>query len=366
MSDSSAKLTTNPLVYAGCYSPRGESGKDTIFVYHLNMETGELVLDSSVYGGENASYLAISPDNHLMIAVNELMTFEGQTGGGVAALAIDPLAGRLTLLNQQKTHGGLPCYASIDASQRVAIVSNYVGGNVALFPIHEDGTLGQAADIVQHTGSSVHPDRQKTPYAHSVIIDPTNRFAIVSDLGIDKVMVYKIDFENLKLVFHSHVVVQSGAGPRHFAFHPNGRWAYVIHELDSYITAFSFDADAGSLSIIQTVPTMPSDFEGSNTSADIHVSPSGRFVYGSNRGHDSIAVFSVDDTNGQLTFVERHSSGGQVPRNFVIDSTGEFLLAANQETGNIVSFRLDQHTGKMTETGHSVTVFKPVCLKFWN
>jgi len=360
------KVLANPLVYVGCYTQKGTTGGESVFVYHLDMSTGALVFDSAVSGGENASYLAISPDNRLMVAVNETVTFDGQPGGGVAALSIDPATGRLTLLNQQRSHGGLPCYASIDAQGRVALVSNYLGGNVAIFPILEDGKLGSATDIVQHTGSSVHPGRQRSPFAHSIVIDPTNRFAIVSDLGIDKVLVYKIDYDNLKLILHSHASVKPGAGPRHLTFHPSGRWAYLIHELDEHITVFAYDAEAGSLKTLQTVPTLPEGYADENTSADIHVSPSGRFVYGSNRGHDSITAFEIDQQTGLLTFVDRHTSGGKTPRNFVIDPTGAFLLAANQDTGDIVSFRLDGTTGKMIDTGQVAKVYKPVCIKFLN
>jgi 6-phosphogluconolactonase len=366
MTETQNKVSANPIVYAGCYTQRGETKGESIFVYRLDMSSGALIYDSAVYGGENVSYLAISPDNRYMVAVNETVTFEGQPGGGVAALSIDPATRHLTLLNQQRSHGGLPCYASIDAKGRVALVSNYLGGNVALLPILADGRLGPATDIVQHSGSSVHPERQRSPYAHSIVIDPTNRFALVSDLGIDKVMIYKIDYENLKLIAHSHADVIPGAGPRHLTFHPNGRWAYLIHELDAHISVFAYDSESGTLKTLQTVPTMPEDYMGENTSADIHLSPSGMFVYGSNRGHDSITAFAIDPQTGMLTFVDRHTSGGKTPRNFAIDPTGSFLLAANQDTSDIVTFRLDKATGKMIDTGQVVKVYKPVCLKFLN
>lgn len=366
MTNNAVKSNKNPAVYVGCYTKPGSANSQSVFLYHLDMQTGALVFDSGADAGENASYLAVSPGNSHLYAVNELTQFHGQPGGGVAALSIDATTGRLTLLNQQRSHGGLPCYVSIDAKNRVALVANYLGGNIALLPIQADGRLSAATDVIQHTGSSVHPQRQRAPFAHSIVIDPANRFAIVSDLGIDKVIVYEIDYQKQKLVAHSEVNVTVGAGPRHFVFHPNGRWAYLIHELDTQITVFLYDAEAGTLNTLQNIPTLPADYNGENTSADIHISPNGRFVYGSNRGDDSITVFAVDQASGLLTFVDRHSSGGQIPRNFVIDPTGAYLLAANQQTDNIVTFRLDAVTGKMLDTGLSVKQYKPVCLKFMN
>jgi len=358
--------TINPIVYAGCYTKPGEIGGESVLAFHLDMSSGALVFDSAAWAGENVSYLAITPDNHVMVAVNETVVYEGQPGGAVAALSIDPANGKLALLNQQRSHGGLPCYASIDATAKVALISNYLGGNIALLPILPDGRLGPATDIVQHSGSSVHPERQHAPYAHSIVIDPANRFALVSDLGIDKVIIYKIDYENLKLIAHSHVDLKPGAGPRHMTFHPNGRWAYLIHELDGCITFFSYDAEAGTLQNLQTISTLPDGYTGKNTSADIHVSPSGKYVYGSNRGHDSITAFAIDPQTGMLTYVDRHTTGGRTPRNFVIDPSGAFLLAANQDSGDIVSFRLDPATGKMIETGQVVKLYRPACLKFAN
>ncbi len=235
-----------------------------------------------------------------------------------------------------------------------------------MLPIQEDGQLAPASDAIQHEGSSVHPRRQTGPHAHSANLDPTNRFAFVPDLGMDKVMIYKLDIAAGKLVAGEQpwAEVAPGAGPRHFTFHPNMLYAYVINEIGSTITAFAYDMANGKLTEVQTVPTLPEDFDGESTTADIHVHPSGKFLYGSNRGHDSIAIFEVDEATGKLTPIGHESTQGKSPRNFGLDPTGTFLLAANQNSDTIVSFRIDTATGKLTPTGHVTNVPSPVCVKF--
>jgi 6-phosphogluconolactonase len=236
-----------------------------------------------------------------------------------------------------------------------------------MYPVQVDGRLGAASDIVQHYGSSVDPERQTAPYAHSVNIDPDNRYALVADLGMDKVMVYRLDLEQGKLVPNDppFASLHAGAGPRHLAFHPNRKYVYVINELDSTMTAFSYLAEAGELSEIQTLSTLPEGYPGEQSScADIHVAPSGKFVYGSNRGHDSIAIFAVDLATGKLSLVGHESTQGKTPRNFAIDPSGTFLLAANQDSSTVVSFRIDQQTGELHPTGDVAQIPTPVCLKF--
>jgi 6-phosphogluconolactonase len=236
---------------------------------------------------------------------------------------------------------------------------------VAILPVQDDGRLGEATDVVQHQGTSVNPQRQEGPHAHSITVDPTNRYAFAADLGLDKIMIYRLDLTRGKLQPNDEpwAQVHAGAGPRHFAFHPNGHYAYVINEIDSTLTAFTYQSTNGTLRTVQTVSTIPGDFSGTNYCADIHVAPSGKFVYGSNRGHDSIVTFATDETTGKLTCVGHESTQGRTPRNFTIDPTGTFLLAANQSTDTIVTFRIDQQTGKLLSTGHVTEVPTPVCVQ---
>ncbi|MFQ5808091.1 MAG: lactonase family protein [Armatimonadota bacterium] len=351
------------LVYIGTYT-RGES--EGIYVHRLDMATGELVSTGQAAETANPSFLALHPKAGFLYAVGELRQVEGRPGSAVSAFAIDPETGGLTLLNQQLSGGAGPCHLTVDATGRYVLVANYGSGGVAALPIRDDGRLAPASDTVQHEGSSSHPKRQQGPHAHSINLAPDNRFAFVPDLGIDKVMIYKLDLGEGKLPPNDApwAAVKPGAGPRHFAFHPTVRWAYVINELDCTITAFDYDASKGTLTQTQTVPTLPEGFEGTNTCADIHVHPSGKFLYGSNRGHDSIVIFAIDATSGKLTYIGHESTQGQSPRNFGIDPTGTFLLAANQRSDTIVTFRIDADTGTLTPTGHVANVPTPVCVKF--
>jgi 6-phosphogluconolactonase len=233
-----------------------------------------------------------------------------------------------------------------------------------MFPIQADGRLGAATDVIQHAGSSIHPDRQTGPHAHCILPDPTNRFAIAVDLGLDKLMIYRLDIEQGKLHLHGEVKVHAGAGPRHLTFHPNGMFAYLINELDATATAYRYDPDAGMFEEIQTVPALPGDFKGENLCAEIHVSPDGKNLYASNRGHDSIVCFLIDQNSGQLRYLNHIPTEGQVPRNFVIDPSGSFLLVANQKSDSIVTFRVDKATGHLLKTGYEIEVPMPVCIKF--
>jgi 6-phosphogluconolactonase len=236
-------------------------------------------------------------------------------------------------------------------------------GNIAMFPIREDGKLGEASHTVQHEGKGVDPARQEGPHAHCIVIDPSNTFVAVSDLGIDKVMVYKLDLENGRFIFNGAIKLPDGSGPRHFVFHPSNQYAYAICELSSQLAAFSFDADAGKLELLQMVPALPEDFDGHSHCADIQIHPSGQFLYGSNRGHDSIVIYAVDQETGKLSYVGHESTQGKTPRNFTIDLTGQYLLAANQDSDNIVTFRIDQATGELSPTGHVADCPTPVVLK---
>lgn len=350
------------LVYVGTYT-RGRS--EGIYVYRMDASSGALELLSKATGVSNPSFLAIHPQRHYLYSVSEISDFAGKPSGAVAAFKIDPKTGDLTRLNQQPSHGAGPCHLSVDKTGQFVLVANYGSGSVAVLPIQDDGQLGEATDFIQHQGSSVDPRRQVGPHAHSVTLDPTNRYAFVADLGLDKIMIYRLDLSQGKLKPNDEpwAQVKAGAGPRHFDFHPNGKYAYLINELDSTMTGFTYDGTRGRLSEIQTVSTLPDGFEDTSYCADIHVSPSGKFVYGSNRGHDSIVIFESDEGTGKLTYVDHESTQGETPRNFAIDPTGTFLLAANQNGDTVVTFRMDQQTGRLMPTGHVAEVPTPVCLK---
>ena len=253
----------------------------------------------------------------------------------------------------------------IDKTGRFLLVANYVGGNAAVLPIERGGTLGVATDVAQHRGAGVNPERQEGPHAHCIVLDRSNRYAFAVDLGIDRIMVYQFDAKKGKLIpaKEPSIALKPGAGPRHFTFHRNGRYAYVINELDSTLTVFTYDDARGKLSAIQTIATVPQSFSGPNYCADLHVSPSGKFLYGSNRGHDSIVVFAIDPDTGMLRYVENHPTAGKFPRNFAIDPTGNYLLVANQHSDTIVSFRIAPSSGTLTPTGYIAEVPSPVCLK---
>jgi 6-phosphogluconolactonase len=350
-------------VYVGTYTQRGSKG---IYLAHLDLAGGDLHLDGIAGEVVNPSFLTIHPSRRFLYAIGEVGEFAGGKGGAVSAFAVDPASGKLTLLNQKSSRGPGPCHVVLDKGGKHALVANYSGGSVACLPIGEDGLLGDATSFVQHNGSSVDPQRQDSPHAHSINLDAANRFAFAPDLGLDKVMIYRFDAAQSTLTPNDPpaAAVAPGSGPRHFAFHPNGRLAYAINELASTITAFEYDAGRGTLQTLQTVSTLPDGFEGKSFTADVHVHPSGKFVYGSNRGHDSIAAFAVDEATGKLTAIGHQSTEGKTPRNFGIDPTGAYLLAANQDTDNVVVFRIDAATGKLQPTGQSIRVPMPVCVKF--
>ncbi len=331
----------------------------------MEISSGALEFASVAKGVENPSFLDIHPQRRYLYAVNEVGEFAGESSGAVSAFSIDENTGELTFLNQQPSGGAAPCHLSIDQTGQFVLVANYGGGSVASLPIQDDGKLGEATDFIQHQGSSVNPRRQKEPHAHSITIDLANRYAFAPDLGLDKILIYKLDLTHGKLIPNDEpwAQVKAGTGPRHFDFHPSRRYAYVINELDSTLIAFTYDETHGTLEEIETVSTLPEDFSGTSHCADLHVHPSGKFVYGSNRGHDSIVIFAIDEGTGKLTYVGHESTQGKTPRNFGIDPTGTFLLAANQSTDNIVTFRIDQQTGELMSTGHVAEVPTPVCLK---
>ncbi|MEN6574962.1 MAG: lactonase family protein [Phycisphaerales bacterium] len=356
----SAACAQSVRVYIGTYTGPGDSSKG-IYRSTLDLQTGELSDPILVAQARNPSFIEVHPSGKSLYAVSEA----GESGR-VLAYAIDPDTGDLKLLNERPSGGAGPCHVNVDHAGRHVLVANYNSGSASVIPIRPDGGLGEPTGFVQHEGSSVNPGRQKGPHAHSINPSPDDRFVFVADLGLDKVMIYKLDGQTGKIAANDppFAQVKAGAGPRHFAFHPNGAYAYVINELDSTITAFAYKPAAGSLNEIQTVPTLPSGFSGSSWSAEVRVHPTGKFLYGSNRGHDSIAVYRINPTKGTLTFVEHETAGIKVPRNFNIDSTGRFCLVANQDGDSIVVFRIDPETGSLDPTGHKIAVSKPVCIRF--
>lgn len=271
----------------------------------------------------------------------------------------------LTSLNKVSTRGTIPAHLVVDSTGKSLVVANYGSGSVAVFPVNGDGSLGAASAFVQHSGSSTGP-RQKGPHAHAVVLSADNRFVFVPDLGLDEVLSYRLDPAAGTLTPNDppFTKVTQGSGPRHFAFHPDGQFAYTVHEMGSLVTVFAYDRAGGTLKELQTISTLPRDFSGTNNSAELQVHPNGRFLYASNRGHNSIAVFAIDPRAKTLTLVEHVPTQGKTPRNFAIDPTGRYLLAANQDTNNIVIFRIDQKTGRLTPTGDNLETPLPVCLLF--
>ena len=351
-----------PVVFVGTYTEHEGSESKGIYVYRMDPSSGELALERALEGIPNPSYLDFHPGQNFLYAVNESQDFAGGNGGGVSAFAIE--ADVPSVLNQQPSHGTDPCHISVEQTGRFALVANYSSGSVVMFPIQADCRLGPAAQIVQHSGSSVHPQRQAGPHAHCILPDPTNRFAIAVDLGLDKLLVYEMDLERGKLNKHAEVGVQAGAGPRHLTFHPNGKFAYLVNELNATLVGYRYHSEAGSFEELQTVPALPGDFTDENLCAAIKVSPDGKFLYASNRGHDSIVCFRIDENTGMLTYRSHTSTGGKEPRDFAIDPTGNFLLAANQKSHTIVTFKINLESGDLSRTGHEVALSMPVCLKF--
>jgi 6-phosphogluconolactonase len=351
------------FVYIGTYT--GEKSKG-IYVFQMDTATGALTPAELAAATSSPSFLAIHPNRRFLYAANEIGDFNGQPGGAVSAFAIDPKTGKLTFRNQQPSRGAYPCHLVVDRRGRNVLVANYGGGNVAVLPIQANGRLGAPTGFAQHSGSSVDKSRQEGPHAHSINLDRTNRFAATADLGLDKVLIYRFDARRGTLTPNDppSVSVAPGGGPRHFAFHPNGRNAYANNELTSTVTAFRYDAEQGVLTELHTVSTLPEGFRGSNTTAEVQVHPSGKYLYCSNRGHDSIAVYAIDPATGRLRYLANQSTGGKTPRNFGIDPTGTFLLAANQATDTVVVFRIDPPSGLLKPTPHVAKVPTPVCVKF--
>ncbi len=368
-------MARNGLVFVGTYSEpilfgtgqvvRG-LGKG-IYAFTFDGTTGALAPLAITEGVRNASYIAFDPSRRFLYCVNEFKVFEGKASGAVSAFRIEPETGRLTFLNMKASHGTDPCHLIVDNTGRNVLNANFASGSVCVLPIDKDGSLRDASDVIQHTGSSIDPKRQAGPHAHAVEIDAANRYVFVPELGGDKVMIYELDAERGKLTPNPNqpsVSVKPGAGPRQLVMHPDGSFAYLIKELNSTMSAYAYDPARGILTELQTLPTLPAGFTGHSSCAEVQVAPSGQFLYGSNRGHDSIVIYAIDPADGTLALVGHESTRGRIPRNFAVSPTGEFLAAANQDTNNIVMFRIDPRTGRLTPTGHTVEAGTPICVRF--
>lgn len=357
------------LLYVGTYTEKDSKG-----IYAFRYEAGKPQLVPLGVAAEtvNPSFLASDPSRRFVYAVNEVQKFEGAAIGYVSAYATDKGTGKLRLLNTAASGGADPCYVAFDRAGKFALVANYTGGSVAVFQVQADGRIGSRTAFVQHTfsvqnrGSSVNRERQEGPHAHWIETTPDNRFAVAVDLGLDELLVYGFDAAKGALTANDppFARLDPGAGPRHLAFHPNGKFAYVVNELQSTVTTFSYDAERGSFGKLGTVSTLPKGFKGENDTAEIHVHPNGRFLFASNRGHDSIVVFAIDQKSGALTLVDHFATGGRTPRNFEIDPSGTVLFVANQDTNTITLFRIDPETGRLSRIGAAVEVPSPVSLRF--
>ncbi len=349
------------LVYVGTYSAHGGKG---IYAYRFDSVSGHLISLGMAAESADPSFLAVSGNGEFLYAVNEIASYQGQPTGAVSAFKIEPDTGKLSELNEVSSRDQGPAHITLDRTGQWALVSNYTLGSVAVFPILKDGRLGEASSFVRHKGSSVNPERQAGPHAHSTTLSPDDRFAIVADLGLDELIIYPFDKANGKLGSPHVVKVHPGAGPRHLTFDPSGRFMYLITEMQSTIVAYRYEAASGGLTEIQSISTLPKEFAEKNTDAEIEIDRSGKFLYGSDRGADSIAVFAVDSASGKLQKIEDVATHGKTPRNFTIDSTGKWLLVANQDSDNIVVFRIDDKTGALTANGQTVKIPSPVCIVF--
>lgn len=353
------------LFYVGTYTEEGSKSKG-IYAFRYDAATTEITPLGLAAETTNPSWVALSPNGRYLYAVNEVGNYKGPNSGGVSAFSIDHATGKLTFLNEVASRGADPCYITVDRAGKYVLVANYTGGSVAVFPILADGKLGEASAFVQHTGKGTNPERQEGPHAHSIDLSPDNRFAMVDDLGLDELLVYKFDSSKGSLTPNDppFTKLDAGAGPRHFGLRPDGKFAYVIAEMGHTVTVFSNDAASGKLQVLQTITTLPTGFTGRNDDAEIQVHPSGKFLYASNRGDDSIAIYAIDPSKGTLSQVGIVPTGGKEPRSFEIDLAGRLLFAANQKSDNIVVFKIDAKTGQLTPTGKVLEVGAPVCVKF--
>ena len=351
------------LVYIGTYTGARSQG---IYVAHFDDRTGTLSKPELAAETKNPTFLAAHPKESVLYAVGEVDDFGGKRVGSVSAFRIQEKSGKLSLLNRQPSGGTGPCHLAVDQTGHCLLVANYGSGSIAALPIQSDRHLEAPSSVIQHHGKSADPLRQEGPHAHHITVDPANRFVLTCDLGLDQVLVYRLDPHKgvLEPSTGPFASLKAGAGPRHLVFHPNGRTVYVINEMGSSITAFDYDAGGGKLAEVQTLSTLPEDFKAENTCAEVQVHPSGKFVYGSNRGHNSIAIFEVNSGTGKLRAVGHQATGGKTPRHFGLDPSGKWLLAENQDSDSIVVFALDSGGSTLRDIGRRIEVGAPVCIAF--
>jgi 6-phosphogluconolactonase len=349
-------------VFVGTYTGKSSKG---IYRAEFDPATGKLGKPEVAAEVASPSFLAVAPDKKHLFCVCEISNFEGKKAGGVASFSLDAKSGELKPINQQSSVGAGPCFITSDKAGKNVLVANYGGGSVAVLPVGPDGKLGESSCFIQHKGSSADKRRQEGPHAHSINLDAANKFAVAADLGLDKVLVYKFDPAAGKIEANDPPAVDlpPGTGPRHLSFHPNGKFAYVCGEMTSTITALAYDADKGEFKILNTISTLPAATPG-NSTAETVVHPNGKFVYVSNRGHNSIAGFAIDQATGQIKALGHQGEGLKTPRNFNIDPSGKWMVVANQDSDSLVVYAINPDTGELTPTGQRVEVGRPVCVKF--
>jgi 6-phosphogluconolactonase len=360
LSLSMAQKNRPAFLYIGDYTGQTNKG---ITMAQFHPDSGAITDMELAAETPNPTFLELHPSGRFLYAANEVSSFEGQKTGSVSAFRTDRAYGKLTSIGRWSSGGPGPCHVSVDKTGQTVLAANYGGGSVASYKIEQDGGLRGPISFHQHKGSGPVARRQDGPHAHSANATPDNNYVVVCDLGLDEIKIYKLDAAAGSIEFHDTTKLAPGSGPRHFAWHPNGKLGFSVNELLSTVTAFAWDAGQGKLKELQTIGTLDEGFTGQNSTAEIRVHPSGKWLWASNRGDDSIAGFSIDPA-GKLAKIDRISTQGQVPRNFNIDPTGRWLLAANQKTNNIIVFRIDQKTGKLGQTDKGIIVGAPVCLRF--
>lgn len=353
----------NYLVFIGTYTGNGSEG---IYSFSFNPTTGDISTVELAAVTDNPSFIVIDPKGQFLYTVNELDTFNNEETGAVSVFKIDHKSGKLNLIQKVSSLGAHPAHLSIDKTGKYLMVANYSGGNFCVFPIKNDGKLGEHSAFIQNYGSSVNAERQTSPHAHFIQMTDDNRFVMVADLGVDKILIYQFDSidGSLKPNDPAFINLDPGSGPRHFDFSPSGNFFYVLNELTSTVKVFAYDPATSALQSKQTISTLPENFEGTNTAAEILVDSKGKFLYASNRGDDSIVQFNIDPVTGLLSPVVWVSSGGKTPRNFAIDPTGEWMFSANQNSNNILLFRVDKESGRLMNTDQIINVGSPVCISF--
>ncbi len=367
-------MTSTQKLLVGTYTepsvpgPDGTPHRKGEGIHQVRIDAASAVLEENgpAAAARNASFLTFDPARRFLYCVNELNGADGPVSGRVSAYRIEP-GGELTFLNSQASEGNDPCHLTLDRSGSFVVVANYSSGCVSVLPVTEDGGLGAATQVVKHTGASVHPARQTEPHPHGVTFDEAGRFLFVPDLGIDKVMIYAFNSERGTLSPNPNqpfVELAPGSGPRHIVMHPAGAFAYVINELSSTVAVFRCDAASGTLQPLQSISTLPEDFSGESTTAEIEVSPNGAFLYASNRGHDSLAIYAIDQVSGTLAHIGHQGTMGQTPRHFSLDPSGNWLVVANQDSDSLILFEVDANTGQLTMRGEPVDIGSPVCAQF--